>query len=479
MNTRLRFDDPYDIDPDLRADQVPGQFPEQFIRTNEAIVLERDGTAVTVGLGNRENGELRSLIVYSVEKLHPDIEQLTFVSVAKADILRMLSDARGNPVSLDSGGADAAENMALDSLANEAPIIHLLNSILLSALRAGSSDVHIVSDTMGGAVRVRVDGLLRTVRHIRSTELVAVSSRVKLVSHLNIMERRLPQDGRFGAAIDNRPFDIRVSIVPTINGESIVLRILEQNRNPIRLTQIGFADTQLAAIGPLLARPNGLVLVTGPTGSGKTTTLNAMLQEINDPAKKIITIEDPVEITITGIDQIQIHEDIGLSFAGLLRRILRQDPDIIMIGEIRDTETAQLTVRAALTGHLVFSTLHTNSSVDAIQRLVDMGVPPYLLASVLHGVVSQRLVRRCCTVCRSTGGHCPNCGGTGYRGRIAVAEVLPITDDLRKLIHTNAEKRDIVDLAVERAGFRPIMEHARSLVESGVTDEAELLRVFA
>ena len=375
----------------------------------------------------------------------------------------------------------------LDRIANDAPVVNLVNSLVIDGIRARASDIHIEGFSDATVVRYRVDGRLRTVHRLEADRFAAVASRVKIMANLNIMERRLPQDGRLTVHLDEDVVDVRVSIVPISAGESIVLRLFPTKRGPLGLEELGLEPEGIARLRRMATLPNGLVLVTGPTGSGKTTTLNAVLREVRSDALKIITIEDPVEYVTDGIDQIQTNERIGLTFESILRRVLRQDPDVIMVGEVRDTPTAELAIRAALTGHLVLSTLHTRDSVSAVTRLADMGVEPYLIAAVLRCVLAQRLVRRLCPACRQStrptkaqretwralgleagslfrAKGCKACQGTGFRGRVAIFESFESCGELEDLIvqgRRDAELREL--LAGRGLGSLALDGHRKAL----------------
>jgi len=387
----------------------------------------------------------------------------------------------------------------LRDMAFEAPVIRLVNLLVENAIAAEASDIHIepFEDTL--RVRYRIDGILfdqeSPPRRLRD----AVTSRIKLMAEMNIAERRLPQDGRIRVSLHGRRVDIRVSTIPTVHGESIVMRLLDRASVFLPLEKLGFGSDTLKHFEALIHRPHGILLVTGPTGSGKTTTLYAALEKINSPDRKILTVEDPVEYQLKGVNQIPVKPKIGLSFATGLRHIVRQDPDVILVGEIRDLETVDIAIQAALTGHMVFSTLHTNDAPGAIPRLQDMGAEPYLIASVLEGVLAQRLVRRICQACRAPetpsaadiealgveappgvtlyrGLGCDECRNTGYRGRTAIYELFTITEDVRSLILRRASSREIRRLAVE-AGMTTLRMDGWSRACEGVTTVEEVLRV--
>jgi general secretion pathway protein E len=390
----------------------------------------------------------------------------------------------------------------LRDMASEVPVIRLVNQMLVRALESRASDVHIEPFENQLKVRFRIDGILHEIESPPRQLKAAVISRLKILAQLNIAERRLPQDGRIKTRLAGKDVDLRIATVPTLYGESVVIRLLERGQIFTQLDTLGFPPLPLARFDEMILKPHGMILVTGPTGSGKTTTLYGVLQKINDPGKKIITIEDPVEYQLSGVNQIHVKPQIGLTFANGLRSIVRQDPDVIMVGEIRDAETAEIAVQAALTGHLVFSTLHTNDAAGAISRLLEMGVQDYLLSSSLLGVLAQRLVRRLCPNCRrqvpfaglegmarelvgpngaslrmvyeAVG--CDACSGTGYLGRVGIFELLPVTSEICKVIVQRADAGVIRNLAVQQ-GMRLLRDDGWDKVSQGVTTLAEVLRV--
>ena len=369
---------------------------------------------------------------------------------------------------------------------DDAPIIRMINALLTQAAREQASDIHIEPFENASVVRFRVDGTLRDVVRPKKALHGALISRIKIMAQLDIAEKRLPQDGRITLRVGGRPVDVRVSTLPTGHGERAVLRLLEKDAQRLNLERLGMASDTLAKFDKLIGRPHGIVLVTGPTGSGKTTTLYASMSRLETATTNIMTVEDPIEYDLSGIGQTQVNERIGMTFARALRSILRQDPDIIMIGEIRDLETAQIAVQASLTGHLVLATLHTNDAASAVTRLADMGVEPYLLASSLLGVLAQRLVRCLCPVCKQeriedgrTQWHpvgCEKCGHSGYAGRRGVYELLLVDEALSPLIHRNAADADIL-AAARAAGMRTLREDANRWLASGLTSLEEVLRV--
>jgi general secretion pathway protein E len=415
----------------------------------------------------------------------------------------------------DAGAAalagDLAQDMDLSRLLQEipriedllesqddAPVIRLINALFTQALRDGASDIHIEPFETRSMVRLRIDGTLRDLIELARALHGAIVSRVKIMAQLDIAEKRLPQDGRITLRVAGKPVDVRVSTIPTGHGERVVLRLLDKQAGRLDLARLGMDDATLEQMDRLILEPHGIVLVTGPTGSGKTTTLYAALSRLDAAALNIMTVEDPIEYDLDGISQTQVNTRIEMSFALALRTILRQDPDVVMIGEIRDLETAQIAVQASLTGHLVFATLHTNDAVSAVTRLVDMGVEPFLLASSLIGVVAQRLVRRLCMECRKpivadaaqlralglaatdatlySAHGCPACNRTGYRGRTGIYELLMVDDDFRRLIHDRGSEQVLRAQAVSR-GMRSLRDDGMRWAAQGVISLEEVVRV--
>ncbi|MEY4979217.1 MAG: type secretion system protein GspE [Pseudomonadota bacterium] len=367
--------------------------------------------------------------------------------------------------------------------ADDAPIIRMLNALLTQAARDGASDIHIEPYERHSSVRFRVDGTLREVVQPNRALHAALISRLKIMAELDISEKRLPQDGRISLRIGTRAVDVRVSTLPSAHGERAVLRLLDKSESRLNLEAVGMQGDVLSRFAQLIGQPHGIILVTGPTGSGKTTTLYAALQRLDASAQNIMTVEDPIEYELAGVGQTQVNAKIDLSFAKALRAILRQDPDVIMIGEIRDFETAQIAIQASLTGHLVLATLHTNDAASAVTRLADMGIEPFLLSSSLLGVLAQRLVRKLCTECRRQDAHghwhpvgCAHCGHTGYRGRTGIYELLVVNDAIRPLIHNRAAEDQIVS-AAQATGLRSMREDGQRLVQAGITSPEEVLSV--
>jgi len=366
--------------------------------------------------------------------------------------------------------------------ADDAPVIRMINALLTQALREEASDIHIEPFEQISVVRFRIDGSLRDVVRPKKAIHASLISRIKIMAQLDIAEKRLPQDGRITLRVGGKPVDVRVSTLPTGHGERAVLRLLDKEAGRLDLTHLGMSNAALPLFDQLINQPHGIVLVTGPTGSGKTTTLYAALSRLNASTTNILTVEDPIEYELAGVGQTQVNARIEMTFAKALRAILRQDPDVIMIGEIRDLETAQIAVQASLTGHLVLATLHTNDSAAAVTRLLDMGIEPFLLSSSLLGVIAQRLVRKLCSQCKKEEGGqwhavgCERCGHTGYQGRVGVYELLVTTDEIRAQIHNRASEADI-RAAAQKDGMQTMREDGERWLDSGTTTRAELLRV--
>lgn len=370
----------------------------------------------------------------------------------------------------------------LRSLASEAKIVRLVNEMFSRAAELDASDIHVEPDEKKLIIRFRIDGLLYEIMTPPPSLYPAIASRIKLIGGLNIAEKRLPQDGRTNLQIGRSNMDVRISTIPTMNGESVVLRILRKDTIDFNLKNIGMNAPMRKEFEKLISLPHGIILVVGPTGSGKSTTLYSVISRINTPDIKIITIEDPVEYRTEGIQQIQVNPKIGLDFAGGLRHIVRQDPDVILVGEIRDRETAEIAIHAALTGHLVLSTLHTNDAPGAISRLLDMGIESFLISSSLTGVLSQRLVRRICKVCDGKGSlsnanKCKNCNGSGFRGRIGIFELMVINDEIRKCINSKTDSATIARAAM-KYGMRPLIEDGKEKVAEGITTDTEIAGVI-
>ncbi len=491
--------DDYPDEP-VAADRISAAFAKRA----RLIPLAEDDDRLAVAMADPlEDGTARALEFATGKRIE---RRAAVPAEIDAAYDRLYGSGRGAVDELyDQGEREDAGHESdlerLKDLASEAPTIRLVNALITRAVEARASDIHIESVEGGLRVRYRIDGVLKEVEPPPARLRSAVISRLKIMAKLNIAERRLAQDGRIRLAVRGKEIDFRVSTTPAIHGESVVLRILDRGNLALDFTALGFDDSQLPAFLEALHRPHGIVLVTGPTGSGKTTTLYAALTELNSVETKILTAEDPVEYVLDGINQVQMKPDIGLDFASALRSFLRQDPDIMMIGEIRDLETAQIAVQAALTGHLVLSTVHTNDAASAIARLLDMGIEHYLLTSTINAVLAQRLVRRLCTACREAyvpppemqaqlgldaaaferGARlyravgCASCSG-GFTGRTMILELMVIDDAIRNLVLKNAEAREIQAQAV-RGGMQTMYAHGLRKALDGITTIEEVLRV--
>jgi len=411
----------------------------------------------------------------AVEVVEPAVfdQALSDIYAASGEAVALAADSLGDATGLDLLAAQIGQNDDLLDDREDAPAIRLINGIIADAVRSGVSDIHFEPYQSVMVVRMRIDGELREKLRLPPHVAPVLASRVKVMARLDIAERRLPQDGRISLTLGGRLVDVRVSTLPGRAGERIVLRLLDKANAIVPLDSLGMDPASEAALRAALAQPNGMILVTGPTGSGKTTTLYAALGLLNDGRRNILTVEDPVEYAVDGIGQTQVDTKVGLTFAAGLRAILRQDPDIVLVGEIRDRETAGIAVQAALTGHLVLATVHTNDAAGAITRMRDMGVEPFLLASTLRAVVAQRLVRLLCPACHGAG--CAECGQSGYKGRTGIFEVIPVTAELRSAIASQMPEDQLADLAF--AGRTRLAQAAQALVDRGQTSLAEAQRI--
>jgi general secretion pathway protein E len=479
-----------------------------FLKASRTLPIVRRETSILLAAVDPFDEETQRAIGYLLG-VKVDLAVIAPADIEKA-FRKLYRDESSDPQPEEQGGpartfADGNEIDVerLRDIANEAPIIRLVNQIIAGAVERGASDIHIEPGRDAVAVRFRLDGFLQQERLVTSTLRSALTTRIKIMARLDIAERRLPQDGRLKTAVRGTEIDVRVATLPTAFGESVVMRILDRSRVELDFAKLGLDGRLQDDLRRLMALPNGIVLVTGPTGSGKTTTLYTALSELNRPELKLFSVEDPIEYQLNGISQIQIQPQIGLDFPSALRSILRQDPDIIMIGEIRDLETARIAVQASLTGHLVFSTLHTNSAIAAVTRLIDIGIERYLLASTLSGVMAQRLVRKLCPHCarpavrrgrligswaipdgletdfsgaREAVG-CEACHGTGYLGRTGIAELLVIDDDMREAIGRRDEDQKALMSLARRSGFQSLYENGLLRVAQGQTTIEEVLRV--
>ncbi|MBI3990226.1 MAG: type II secretion system ATPase GspE [candidate division NC10 bacterium] len=492
-------------DPSLNLYPVINHFPQKFMKQYRFFPLDLSNGVLSVVMADpldfytlddirlRTGYEVKVLLGREREVLRA-LDQYYSSSSTMEKIIKDLEDE-------GSRLAEEEDVEQLKDMASEAPVVRLVNLILSRAVESRASDVHVEPFEGKLRVRYRIDGVLIDAESPPKRLQAAIVSRIKIMAKMNIAERRLPQDGRIRLQLGGQDLDIRVSTIPTIYGESIVMRLLDRSNVLLGLGELGFGQGTERQFETLIKKPHGIILVTGPTGSGKTTTLYGALRELNSVEKKIITIEDPVEYQLEGVNQIQVKPKIGLSFASGLRHIVRQDPDIILVGEIRDAETAEIAIHAALTGHLVLSTLHTNDAAGAITRLLDMGIEDYLVSSTLVAVLAQRLVRKICLGCKVPyvpeeaelrelgldatklrglalfkGQGCSECNFLGYKGRIGIYELLVVTEPLQRLILQKADANQIKQTAVER-GMKPLREDGWEKVKVGITTIAEVVRV--
>ena len=454
--------------------------PYAFARTQQVLLEEQSGEfTLCVHPASLPGGVSEVLRKYPVRQVESQTAEVLVQRISAAYAQGESSAAA--VVSEVESDADLSRMMqdlpAIEDLletSDDAPIIRMLNALLTQAARDGASDIHIEPYERHSSVRFRVDGTLREVVQPNRALHAALISRLKIMAELDIAERRMPQDGRISLRIGTRAVDVRVSTLPSAHGERAVLRLLDKSEGRLSLEALGMQGEVLSRFTRLVAQPHGIILVTGPTGSGKTTTLYAALSRLDAAHSNIMTVEDPIEYELPGVGQTQVNARIDLTFAKALRAILRQDPDVIMIGEIRDFETAQIAIQASLTGHLVLATLHTNDATSAVTRLTDMGVEPFLLSSSLIGVLAQRLVRKLCRSCQGAG--CASCGQTGYAGRSGVFELLVTDDAIRAQIHSRASEADIRAAALA-GGMCLMRDDGERLVAAGLTSREELLRV--
>ena len=492
-----------DIEPDR---ELLSLFPARALLKEELLPLRRVNGSVEVAtsrlFATQGMDTLRALTGLKIKPVIAPGEAIQREMKKRLGVGADTIDTLGEETPFQVVDDNAEEDTNLDKAGeDDASIIRFVNQVLQDAIELRASDIHLEPFEEEFRIRYRIDGVLQEVPvppQIKRFQ-PAIVSRVKILSHLNIAEKRLPQDGRIKIRLNAADVDIRVSVIPMLHGEAVVMRLLRQNNTLLGMAEIGMADRELNLFRGVLNMPHGIILVTGPTGSGKTTTLYTALNEINDSVRKIITIEDPVEYQMRGINQIQVSEKAGLTFARGLRSILRHDPDVILIGEIRDHETAQIAVQASLTGHLVFSTLHTNDAPGALTRLVDMNVEPYLVASSLEAVLAQRLVRVLCPECKTPDVStkvtafkaqnsipvdvpvykavgCEACRGTGYHGRHGIFEMMDMSNEIRQMILTNCSSGQIREVAI-RAGMRSLSEDGWRLVRKGITTPEEVMRV--
>ncbi|MFA5858065.1 MAG: ATPase, T2SS/T4P/T4SS family [Elusimicrobiota bacterium] len=495
--------------PDVKIDEeLLKSVPEKMVGKFLMLPIVKHNNNLTVAMSNPGNfmaideievfTNCKVSVVLATEK---DIKESIAKYYTGYTGLSGLEEQAGT-VEVSSGEEDIKDDSLDDGKeynAEDAPVVKYVNSLMLEAIRKKASDIHIEPQENEMILRLRLDGKLYNIAPPPKKFFSAIISRIKIMASLDIAERRLPQDGKCKVKIGNKGIDVRVSTLPTNYGEKVVMRILDKSSVSLQLTDLGFTEKEMGIYTGVLAKPHGMILVVGPTGSGKTTSLYAGINRINEPERNIITVEDPIEYEMKRINQVRVRSDIGLTFAAVLRSILRQDPDVIMIGEIRDKETAEIAIQAALTGHLVLSTLHTNDSVSTLSRLKYMGIEPYLIADAMDLIIAQRLVRRICKNCKieedvpeniqqSLGEHklgtimfyhgkgCNNCNGTGYQGRIAIYEMLRITLPIKKMIVTGVNDIEIEEQA-RKEGLRSLRDMAIMKLAQGITTIEEVLRV--
>ena len=496
-----------DIDP-----EVLKLVPDSIAKKYEVLPIKRQGTTLTLAMADPTNvfalddvAFMTNLqvtpVVASQAAIRKAIERNYEAQSAVTDVMTQLSNEVGNVEVVEDETPSKVDVFELKESADEAPVVKLVNMVLVDAIRKGASDIHWEPYEKVFRIRFRIDGVLHEMLAPPKRLESAIVSRLKIMSNLDIAERRMPQDGRIKLRYNTREIDFRVSILPTIFGEKAVLRILDKDALKLDLTQLGFDPWSMEKFTYAIKQPYGMVLITGPTGSGKTTTLYSAIHTINSPEHNIMTAEDPVEYNLKGVNQVQVDENVGRTFAAALRSFLRQDPDVILVGETRDLETAQISIRAALTGHLVFSTLHTNDCPSTIARLVDMGIPPFLISSALQLILAQRLGRKVCKDCKEPyeadeeslvpyghvptgigktqfykGKGCQVCNFTGMKGRIAIYEVMPISQELRDAILKSAPTAELREVA-QAQGMKTLRQSGLQKVLDGTTTVDEVLRV--
>ncbi len=470
--------------------------PKELAKRANIMPVRREGTKLLVAMAD-------PMDYFAIEELRMATGyQIVTGIAAKDDVFRAITKYYDLQESMDDALGDImpTEFEDEDQITDEdSPIVRLVNQIIANGVAQRASDIHFDPQDKELKIRYRVDGIMRHERSLPKNMQKIITARVKIMGKLNITENRIPQDGRIKSLVNLRPIDIRLSTLPTIYGEKIVMRILDLSNALNDLNMLGFSNQNLVTFKSMLERPNGIILITGPTGSGKTSTLYAGINYLNDDEVNIITVEDPVEYQLEGINQIQVREEVGLTFSTGLRSILRQDPDVIMVGEIRDMDTAQIAVRSSLTGHLVLSTLHTNSAIESIARLTDMGIETYLLSSSLIGVMAQRLVRRVCRDCGvqrepneqelkvferygmeiaevTQGTGCPSCSDTGYRGRLALHEILTVDETVKSQI-LNEKSAEVILAYARSQGYKTLVEDGLEKISAGLTTVEEVLRV--
>ncbi|MDX2118497.1 MAG: GspE/PulE family protein [Planctomycetota bacterium] len=464
--------------------------PPDVARQHHVAGVESDGSVMTVAMSQPLSPAIFTLLE---DALQMPVRALLAPRAAVANLINRGYEQRQDLVTeiveemplderaIATAAAQAGQSTDLLQLARQTPVIRLVNMILFEALRRRASDIHVHPQENRLVIRFRIDGMLVDAFTPPLSLAPAISSRLKVMTELDIANRHSPQDGQTSVRVGSRKIDIRFSCIPTIYGERLVLRLLDQSQTQLSLDAVGMTTQMQKQFLDLVDRPTGIILVTGPTGSGKTTSLYAAMGRIDRTSRNVMTIEDPVEYHLEGISQMQVNPKRGVTFAAGLRSLLRQDPDVILVGEIRDAETAQLAVQASLTGHLVLATLHTNDAPSAITRLIDIGTEPYLITSSLIAALAQRLLRRKCVTCAGTGTHegrvCESCGGSTYKGRLAVYEIMEMTDTVRRLTMQRADSTTIAQAAAAE-GYRSMRDDAAEKIRMGLTDEAEAYRVL-
>jgi general secretion pathway protein E len=485
-------------DPIQPLSEMPAGLNPRFLERHRCVPLRLDDGTLVVATSDPGNAELRTGLMFALGcKVELQVAPDSSIQRALAQ-LQLDSKATLPGSASETALSLRADQDRLEDAGSDAPVVRLCQRLIAEAAAQGASDIHIEALPRALVIRYRIDGDLRVVEELADSFAAPVVSRIKVMAGLDIAEKRLPQDGRIRTAVDGAPLDIRVSTTPTVHGEGVVMRLLGRSNVALDLDRLGLSDIALQHLKLALAQSHGIILITGPTGSGKTTTLYAALERLKSPTSKILTVEDPVEYVIPGVNQVQVKPDIGLTYASALRAFLRQDPDILLVGEIRDKETADIAIRAALTGHLVLSTLHTNTALGTFTRLIDMGVEPYLLASTVRLTAAQRLVRKLCVACKSAraatteeaalfAAHllpapaqlcgpigCVLCNNSGYRGRAPVIETVPVTPTLAEAVRVDASEAELIKAI---AAPDALMRHALELVASGVTSLEEVQNI--
>jgi type IV pilus assembly protein PilB len=497
---------------DIPADVVE-KVPAQMAKTYHIVPIEynKEANELTVALDNPENfratDDLSTLMGFKVSARITDSDALEkalakyYETQQDENINELIDEIQGDSFLAEFEGRNQSIDLdELKELSESNPVKKLLNLVLLQAIRDKASDIHFEPFEDEYKMRYRIDGVLYEMVPPPKYIAAALSSRIKVMADLDIAERRLPQDGRISLTVQANPIDLRVSVLPTMFGESVVLRVLDRSQASFNLAELGLTPEACDLVRKLIHKPNGIIIVTGPTGCGKTTTLYSALNELNDIGTKVITTEDPVEYDVDGLVQVQMKPDIGLTFARCLRSILRQDPDVILVGEIRDLETAQIAAQASLTGHVVFTTLHTNDAPSSIARLLDMGIEPFLITATLEGIVAQRLIRKICENCKTQfepneaqlmdlkltpddvkgkkfhyGRGCSRCNGTGYKGRTGIFEIMVFNDEIRDLV-MNQASTSVLRAAAQKAGMKLLRDNGLTVIYDGITTIDEIVK---